>query len=353
MTTASEAGSLALPPQVLLYQLATAHYVSHALRVVAALGIADHLKDGPRLATELARATGTHPASLNRVLRLLANAGVFDEQEDGAFRLTPIGECLRTDVPGSAHAMVKLFAGPRILDNWKDLEYCVQTGQPAPRKRGIVDHFSDPNRDPDEAAAFDAAMADLTRMTAVAVAAAYDFSRFHTLIDVGGGNGTLLIGILGANPGLRGVVFDLPSVATRAARRISESGIGDRCQVASGDFFKEVPAGGDAYILKHVIHDWDDEHALTILRNCRRSMGPGGRLLIVEGIYPRRIDRSPASRGAAANDVNMLVNTGGRQRSEAEFRALYEAAGLTLTRIVLTEARVSVIEGALASPQPC
>ena len=348
MTTAQETAAPALPPQILLYQLATAHYISHALRVAATLGIADRLKDGPRHATELAEATGTHAASLTRVLRLLANAGVLDEQESGAFSLTPIGECLRTDVPGSASAMVKLFAGLRILDTWKELEYCVRTGQPALREKGIADHFSDPNRDPEEAATFDAAMADLTRMIAVAVAAAYDFSPFHTLVDVGGGNGALLIGILSANPGLRGVVFDLPSAAGRAAQRIADGNLTDRCQVASGDFFKEVPAGGDAYVLKHVIHDWDDERACTILRKCHRAMGPGGRLLIVEGIYPRRIDRSVASRGAAANDVNMLVNTGGRQRSEAEFRALYDAAGFTLTRIVPTQARVSVIEGAPA-----
>jgi orsellinic acid C2-O-methyltransferase len=249
---------------------------------------------------------------------------------------------------GSANAMVRLFAGARTLDNWKELEYCVRTGEPAIRKKGIADGFADPNRDPGDAAIFDAAMADLTRTLVVAVAAAYDFSPFRTLVDVGGGNGALLVGLLNANPGLRGVVFDLPSAAGRATPRIAESQLGDRCQVASGDFFKEVPRGGDAYILKHVIHDWDDERALTILRNCHRAMGPEARLLIVEGIYPRRIDQSPASRGAAANDVNMLVSTGGRQRSEAEFRSLYAAAGFTLTRIVPTQSRVSVIEGAPA-----
>lgn len=182
-------------------------------------------------------------------------------------------------------------------------------------------------------------------MIAVAVVAAYDFTPFRTLVDVGGGNGALLIGILSANPGLRGIVFDLPSAAERAKRRISKSKLTERCQAAGGDFFAEVPSGGDAYLLKHVIHDWNDGRALTILKNCHRAMGPNGRLLIVEGIYPRRIDQSLASRGAAANDVNMLVNTGGRQRSEAEFRSLYDAAGFTLTRIVPTQARVCVIEG--------
>jgi hypothetical protein len=346
--TTDERTQPALPAQIVLYQMATAHYLPHALRVVATLGIADRLKDGPRHASELAAATQTHAAALKRVLRLVANAGVLDEQEDGAFSLTPLGQCLRTDIPGSANAMVRLFAGARTLDNWKELEYCVRTGEPAIRKKGIADGLADPNRDPGDAAIFDAAMADLTRTLVVAVAAAYDFSPFRTLVDVGGGNGALLVGLLNANPGLRGVVFDLPSAAGRATQRIAESQLGDRCQVASGDFFKEVPRGGDAYILKHVIHDWDDERALTILRNCHRAMGPEARLLIVEGIYPRRIDQSPASRGAAANDVNMLVSTGGRQRSEAEFRSLYAAAGFTLTRIVPTQSRVSVIEGAPA-----
>jgi hypothetical protein len=145
-----------LPPQILLYQMATAHYLSHALHLAVTLGIADRLKDGPRDSRELAQATATHAPSLNRVLRLLASAGVLEEQENGAFGLTSIGECLRTDIPGSASAMVKLFAGTRIQDNWKELEYCVRTGEPAVRKKGIVDHFSDPNRDPDDAAAFDA-----------------------------------------------------------------------------------------------------------------------------------------------------------------------------------------------------
>jgi hypothetical protein len=346
MTAADKALAPPIPPQFVLYQLATAHYISHAVHLAVTLGLADLLRDGPRQGRELAQATGTHAPSLNRVLRLLANAGVFTEQEDGSFALTPIGQCLRTDVPGGAGAMVKLFAGPRIQENWRELEYCVRTGEPAFRKKGIVDHFTDPNRDPEQAATFDAAMADLTRMLAVAVAAAYDFTPFRSVVDVGGGNGALLVGILGANPTLRGVVFDLPSAAGRARQKITESGLADRCQVVGGDFFAEVPAGGDAYLLKHVIHDWNDERAVAILKNCHRAMGPAGRLLIVEGIYPPRIDQSPEHRGAAANDVNMLVNTGGRQRSQDEFRSLYEAAGFTLTRIVPTQARVAVIEGA-------
>jgi hypothetical protein len=241
--------------------------------------------------------------------------------------------------------MVMLFAGDRIQDSWRELESCVRTGDPVFRLRGLDDPFTDPMRTPEDNANFDAAMADLTRLTAVAVAAAYDFAPLRTVVDVGGGNGAMLIGILSAHPHLRGIVFDQPHAAERARTQIAENRLGDRCAAVGGDFFKEVPTGADAYILKHVIHDWPDDRAVTILKTCHRAMGIDGRLLIVEGVYPPRIDASLASRGAAANDVNMLVNTGGRQRSEAEFRALYNAAGFKLMRIIATQARVNVIEG--------
>jgi len=334
-----------LPPQLVLYQIAIGHYFSHGLSLAAKLGIADLLKDGPRSFTALAEATATHAPSLNRVMRLLASVGVFEERDDGCFALTPVGECLRAGVPGSARAMVMLFSGDRIQEAWRDLAYSVQTGNPVFRKRGIEDPFSDPARTPEESANFDAAMADVTALTAVAVAATYDFASIGTVVDVGGGNGALLIGILKAHPHLRGIVFDQPPAAERARKQIAARGLSDRCEAIGGNFFERTPQGGDAYVLKHVIHDWNDERAVVILRNCRQAMPENGRLLIVEGVYPPRIDQSLESRGAAANDVNMLVNTGGRQRSEAEFRALYEAAGFKLTRIVPTPARASVIEG--------
>ena len=191
-------------------------------------------------------------------------------------------------------------------------------------------------------------MADFTRLAAVAVAAAYDFAPLRTVVDVGGGNGALLIGILRAHPALRGTVLDRPAATERATQQIADAGLAERCQAVAGDFFTEVPGGADAYLLKHVIHDWDDARAVTILANCHRAMSAAGKLLLVEGVYPPRIEQSLESRGAAANDVNMLVCTGGRQRSESEFRALFEAAGFRLTKIVPTPARVSVIEGVRA-----
>ena len=337
-----------LPPPLALYRMVTGYYISRALYVAAELGIADLLAQGPRRYEDLAKATETHPTSLNRLLRLLASVGVFTEEEGGRFALTPLGHYLQTGVPGSMRGVARLFGG-RTQDAWVGILDTVRTGEPAFKRAGLSDPFASMAQDPAMAAIFDEAMADWTRQVAVAAAAAYDFSRFGTLVDVGGGNGTLLAGILRATEGPRGIVFDLPHVAARAEAHLAEQGLAARCATIGGDFFKDVPRGGDAYLLKHVIHDWNDERAIEILRACRRAMKPDAKLLIIEGVYPPRIDQSPASRGAAANDVNMLVCTGGRQRSEPEFRALYEAAGFTLTRLVPTPPlQTSVIEGAPA-----
>jgi SAM-dependent methyltransferase len=320
------------------------HYVSRALDLAARLGVADLMAKGPRSHAELAAGTRTEPAALRRVLRLLASVGVFSEAEDGRFSLTSLGELLRSDVPGSARASVMLFAGTKIQDSWKELEYCVRTGQPAFRK-----HSPDANAfsgmDEEDTKNFDAAMATFAPATSAAMAAAYDFSRFGTVMDVGGGNGAILVGLLAANPQLRGVVFDREGAAGRARAKLAEAGLAGRCEVAAGDFFEAVPEGADAYLLKHVIHDWNDEQAAAILRNCHRAMKPGAKLLVAEGVYPARIDSSLESRGAAANDVNMLVVAGGRQRSEEEFRSLYRSAGFELTKIVPTATGVSLIEG--------
>jgi hypothetical protein len=338
-----------LPPDLVLYQMSIGHYVSRALHLSAKLGLADLVKDGPRDARELAAASRTHAPSLNRVLRLLASVGVFEELDDGRFALTPTGDMLRSDVPGSMRASVMLFAGVGIQDSWKELEYCVRTGEPAFKKTAPdADPFTQMRQDPEAAAIFDKAMATFAPLTAAAVAGAYDFSAFGKVADVGGGNGALLIGILQANPNLRGLVFDQPHVAERARAHVAEAGMADRCEVVGGSFFDTVPRGADAYLLKHVIHDWNDERAGAILRGCRAAVPAHGKLLIVEGVYPPRIDKSLESRGAAANDVNMLVCTGGRQRSEAEFRDLFAASGFRLTHIVPTAAQVSVIEGAPA-----
>jgi SAM-dependent methyltransferase len=342
-TTAPEGDEL--PPFVRLYHLLTGHYVSSALYVAAELGVADHLAAGPQGHVELARATGAHAPSLRRVLRLLASAGVFAEAEDGRFTLTSIGECLRGDLPGSFRSTARLLAGPLVWASWGDLLHTVRTGEMALRHVFGTDSFEYLEQHPEEGAVFDDAMTAFTAMVAVAVTAAYDFSRFRTVVDVGGGQGTLLAGILKATPSLRGILFEMPRVVERARRQLAAAGLGARCEVVGGDFFTSVPSGGDAYLLKHVLHDWDDDRAGAILASCHRAMAPGATLLVVEGVYPPRVDQSLESRGAALNDVNMLVVTGGRQRSEAEFRALFAAGGFELIRIVPTFAAACVIEG--------
>jgi hypothetical protein len=336
-----------LPPPVVLYQIASAHYLSQALYVAAQLGIADLLADGPQPYETLAAKTGTHAPSLRRVLRLLATAGVFAEGADGRFELTPVGSFLRSG-PGSFRATARLFGGPMVWRAWGDLLNTVRTGEPAFARVFGTDSFGYFADHRDEAAVFDEAMSTFTAMISGAVAAAYDFSSMRSVIDVGGGEGALLTGILRAHPNLRGAVFDLTRLAEGARRQIGAAGLADRYQFVGGDFFEAVPAGFDAYLLKHVIHDWDDAHAVRILETCRRAMGPEAKLLIVEGVYPPRVDGSQESRGAAANDVNMLVCTGGQQRSEAEFRDLYAAAGFRLTRIVPTMSPARVIEGVKA-----
>ena len=346
--TAGKPEMATLPPGLALYHLAIGHYISRALYVAAKLNIADLLSAGPRDYDDLAVVTKAHAPSLNRLLRLLASVGVLEEMEGGKFALKPLGETLRTDIPASMRDVVMLFAGS-FFESWQELEYCVQTGEPWFRRTSPDDDFfSLLAQDPEAAARFDKAMAAFAPQTAAGVASAYDFSAFQTVVDVGGGNGTLMIGILKANPRLRGIVFDLPHVAERAREHLQLAAVADRCEVISGSFFGEIPKGSDAYLLKHVVHDWNDERATAILKNCRSAMAAHAKLLIVEGVYPSRIEESLACRSAAANDMNMLVNTGGRQRSEAEFRDLLAASGFRLSRLVPTTTRVYVIEGELA-----
>src|SRR5262245_18739943 len=241
-----------LPPPMVIYQLASAHYLSQALHVAAYLGIADLLAEGPQTPEALAAKTGTHAGSLRRVLRLLASAGIFAEDADARFELTPVGSALRSG-PGSSRAAARLFAGPMVWQCWADLLTTVRTGEPAfPRifKTGSFEYFAD---HPEEAAVFDEAMGSFTAMIAGMVAAAYDFSGMREVIDVGGGDGRLLTGILRGYPALRGTVFDLPRLAESASRQITGAGLADRYRFVAGDFFEAVPRGLAAYRLKAVI----------------------------------------------------------------------------------------------------
>jgi hypothetical protein len=330
-----------------LYQMAMGHFVPRALALVTQLGIADLLKDGPCGAHDLAVATQTHTSSLARILRLLASVGVFAELSDGKFALTPLGEPLCTNAPGSVRALVLMFCGVGVQGAWGDLEACVRTGEPAFRRiaPGAESPYPLMAGNPELTALFDEAMATVASWSASAVAAAIDFSQFGRIVDIGGGNGALLIGLLEAYPRSRGVVFDQPHAVARAQQRITSAGLEERCDVIAGNFFEGVPSGGDAYLLRHVLVDWDDERATTILRNCRTAMPQHGQIMILEGTYPARIALSASCQKAAGHDVNMLVCTGGRLRTEEEFRGLLAASGFRLLRVVPTTADVSVIQG--------
>jgi SAM-dependent methyltransferase len=321
----------------------TGHYLSRAIYVAAKLGIADLLKDGPRHSADLAEATRSHAPSLHRLMRMLAGAGIFAETASGQFRLEPMGEFLRSDAPGSYRAQALLFAGPFQQRAWSRLLDIVQTGQGSSSKA----LFPFLAKYPEEAAVFNQAMSSGTETVARAFVAAYDCSAYSTIVELGGGYGSLLGAILKRNRTARGILFDVPDVADAATERLREDGLEDRCEVVPGDFFQAVPRSGDAYILKSVIHDWDDARSTMILANIARAMAPEGRLLLVEMLLRDSADQTPWSQITAGSDLNMLVNTGGSERTEAEFQSLFQAAGFKLTRVVPTQTPWSIIEGVL------
>jgi len=266
---------------------------------------------------------------------------VFTEMHDGRFALTPMAEALRSDVPGSLHPMVLFNAGPMMWRSWGSLVHAVQTGEPAFDHAHGVDLFEYFRSHPDEWAIFNQLMMNQTAPVTRAVAAAYDFSPCRTIVDVGGGGGALALGLLEAYPHLRGIVFDQPAIAAGARQAIESAGLTDRCEAVGGDFFAAVPEGGDTYLAKYILHDWDDERCVAILRACRRAVPKDGRLLVIELMIPP----GEAPSYAKSQDVNMLVGLTGRERTEAEYRALFEAAGFTLTRTIPAHGELHVIEG--------
>jgi hypothetical protein len=316
----------------------TGYWVSQMVHVAAKLGLADRLNDGPKTADELALATGTHARSLYRLLRALASIGVFSEGEGGRFSLTPLAETLRADVPGSQRATVLMMVG-QFYDAWGDLLGSVRTGRPAFEALHGRRFFEFLGENPDQARTFDDAMSAFNDRKTTAMLEAYDFSGVSVLADVGGGNGSTLASTLRRHPEMRGILFDLPGVVGRA--EIRAAGLADRCRVIGGSFLDGVPDGADAYLLRHIVHNWDDERAVSILRNVRGVMGRGARLLVVERVIP------PGNGPLFGKfmDLTMLVVHGGMERTEEEFRRLFEAAGLRPTRIVPTASDVSVIEG--------
>lgn len=328
-------------PQAALMQLLIGYWISQPIYIAAKLGIADLLRDGPRSTDELARATDAHAESLYRILRASAAMGIFAETENSRFENTPMSQLLRSDIPGSLRGWALWSGDPWHWRAWGALMHTVKSGERA------FDHVHGKTfweylaEDPEAADTFNGAMSGNAVQQWGAVIPAYDFSRIETLVDVGGGEGQLLATILQENPRLRGVVFDQPSVVERAAMRLEQLGLSDRCETAAGDFFDAVPAGADGYILTAIIHDWDDESARRILANVRQAIAPGGKLLVIELVVP------PGNEFGFAKfaDIEQLTCFAGKERTAEEYRELLASAGFALKRILPTAGPASVIEG--------
>ena len=323
-----------------MLQIISGFWISRAVYVIAKLGIPDLLKSGPKTAEELAAATQTHAPSLFRILRALASVGVLTSAEGGRFAQTAVSETLVTDAPGSLRWFAVSELGQEHYPAWGNLMHSVKTGEIAFDNFFGVDIWKYFQQNPEDAAVFNDSMSSVTAAANEAITSLYDFSQFGTIVDVGGGHGGLITSILKKNPEVKGTLFDAAEVIEGARPKIEAAGLADRVETMSGDFFKTVPAGGDAYIMKWIIHDWDDEKSNTILRNIRSRMRANGRLILVDSVVPET-DEPHFSKFI---DMNMLVMTGGKERTEREFDQLLSAAGFKLLRVIPTELPTSIIE---------
>ncbi len=329
-----------MPPEAALMQMTMGVFVAQAIYVAAKLGVADLLAEKPQSVAALAAATGTHERSLYRLLRALASAGVFAEIDPKIFSLTPLAEPLRRDAPNSLRDGVIFMGEEWHWSVYADMSYSVQTGKPAwghVHGMEVFDYFQ---QNPDQSETFNRAMTNFSRQAFPAIVEAYDFSGFRKLVDIAGGHGLLLAGVLRANLNVQGVLFDLPHVTEGANQALKDEGVAERVEISVGDFFETVPAGADAYMMKHIIHDWDDERSLKILRNIHRAIAADGKVLLIETVVPAGNEPHLGK----LFDLEMLVSPGGVERTEEEFRELLSQAGFRLTRVVPTKSHLSIIE---------
>lgn len=330
-----------VPASVAMLKLAAGRFMAHIVGVAAELGLADEIQIGPKTAEQLARATGLDSASLYRLLRALASAGIFAEQEDGRFLQTPMSDALRSDVSYSIRGVVRMFNRPWTIRAWTELEHSVRTGASAFEHVHGVHVFDYLNLHPEEMEIFASAMNSYTSQIASAVAEAYDFSSIRTLADVGGSHGMLLATVLAKNPALRGILFDLPTVIKGASAFLKNRGVEHQVELRGGNFFETVPEGVDAYLLKHILHDWSDDDCLRILKTVHTAAKSRAKLLVVESV----LASSNEPQFAKIVDIEMLVQTrGGRERTRSEWQNLLVAGGFRLSRVIPTASSVSVIE---------
>ena len=344
----STAATPKLPPAVQLSQMIVSLWVPQAVHAAAELGLAEVLSGGPLSSAATAERLGTHPDATERLLRALATLGLLTRTGDG-YASTELGRCLESRAPASRRAWSRLMGGKAVWDSWGHLAECVRTGRKA-YGGGEADTFDALAADPGSAAVFHQAMADLTRSVAPAVARAIDFAGARSVVDVGGGYGELLCAMLEAHPPLEGAVFDLPHAREGALALFAERGLSRRASHVSGSFFQAPPPPAEVYVLKSVIHDWDDAHSLRILARCRESMTRTARLVLVEPAVAEPSGDPVGDWFLAFSDLNMLVNTGGRERSQADYVALLEAAGLQVTAVRETRTFYMVFESVISGP---
>jgi hypothetical protein len=329
-----------IPPDAILMQMLFGGLMQQSISIAAKLGIADLLVDKPQTSNELAAQTNTHESSLYRVLRLLASAGIFSETLDGKFELTPIAALLRSDVPNSMRDVAIMQGEEWNWRNYGELRHSVRTGETGQEKAHGVGLFEFLTHNPEDEQRFSRAMVNLSSSVIPPIVGAYDFSSIGKVVDIAGGHGLLLTEILRANLHVQGVLFDQSTVINAAIESLKKEDIFNRIELVSGDFFESVPAGADAYIMKHIIHDWNDEQSIKILRNIHRAMNEKGKVLIVEMVVPEGNEPSPSK----MMDIQMLVATGGKERTEIEYRKLLNLSGFNLTRIIPTRSPFSIVE---------
>jgi SAM-dependent methyltransferase len=331
-----------------LLELVGSCWKTQAVYVAAELRIADFLIERSRTSEELAALTETNPTALRQLLRALTTIGICRELDDGSFAVTPLGFMLATEAPNSLRSW-SIWWGSQLWRIWGQLHYSVKTGHSARKLLQGSDGFAHLERDPALAEVFHRGAAENSRLAASGIVQAYDFSVFQRIVDVGGGSGELLAGILQTAPAAKGVLFDLPYAIEQGKDRLEKLGLAARCEFAIGDFFDSIPSGGDLYILKSVLHDWHDERCGSILKNCRRAMALQGRLLLIEEMLPDHMNESLIHQSLARGDLTMLLAHAAHERTAPQLRGLLETAGFSLLRVIPAGGTFSLIEASPAS----
>jgi SAM-dependent methyltransferase len=342
VTTVSEPTAPALPPHAVMARMMSGYAVSQMIYAAARLRIADLLDAGPQTIDDLSSGIGVNRDALARVMRGLTVVGVVAVDDDGRFRGTTLSRLLLSGAPGSMHSLALLT--DQSYRVWGEILATIETGAPAFDRCFGMSRFEYLRQHADQATAFTRAMSGMLQQNAAVVVAAFDFSRCRRIVDVGGGLGVLISAILAANPDARGVLFETAAVAEEAKRSIASGDLAERCDVVAGDFFESAPAGGDAYVLSQTIHNWNDSQAVQILRTCRSAMAPDGTVLVIEMLMPPRLDGSPMEYPLVMTDLQMMLMTGGKERTEAEHRLLLESAGLRLRNVIRTRGPLAILE---------